>query len=134
MIFSRSLMRKKIDLRSFTFDFVSFLPSSSMSSTPFLISFCLIRGMLAQLAAATAANGTYLWKFFNFCVSNSEQSKTRFKKFYFNYYYIYKASFFLFRKIKTLNCVNFSIFFSELKSIILNSIRKDLIQNLRYSI
>lgn len=47
-------------LTAASLDFVSLFPFSSLTSTPLAISFCLIRGMLTQLAAATAANGTYL--------------------------------------------------------------------------
>lgn len=46
----------------YTLDFVSLFPFSSETSIPSIISTCLINGMLAQLAAATAANGTYLCK------------------------------------------------------------------------
>ena len=45
-----------------TFDFVSLVPLSSDTSIPPSISFCLINGMLTQFAAATAANGTYLFE------------------------------------------------------------------------
>lgn len=41
-----------------TFDLVNLLPFSSLMSIPLVISFCRIRGMLTQFAAATAANGT----------------------------------------------------------------------------
>lgn len=41
-------------------DSVTLLPFSSVTAMPFINSPCLINGMLTQLAAATAANGTYL--------------------------------------------------------------------------
>lgn len=45
-----------------TLDVPTFFPFSSNKSTPFEISFCLIKGILTQFAAATAANGTYLYR------------------------------------------------------------------------
>jgi len=42
-----------------TLDFPRTLPSSSVTVMPWMSSFCLIMGMLMQLAAATAVKGTH---------------------------------------------------------------------------
>lgn len=46
-----------------TFEHPTLFLSASKTSTPFNNSVCRINGMFTQFAAATAANGTYLYNY-----------------------------------------------------------------------